>query len=176
MRILAVHALFAALLVGSLAARHRSADVLIGDLGLQEQAVFRIARSHGLILHERNDSKLLFKVLEASGCSKPARITFRSITFEEEAILETAPDPGYVRRYFYISLNCDQVDSRAVSIERAKYGLLYTLGLTQYVPTRFLLQIEAPLHCSAIETIDWRPVWGRDYLTATMDKSEGAFQ
>ncbi len=175
MRLLAFHAAFAAILIGSLVAHDRVRGIFVDDLQLQEQAVFRVARSHGLVLHEHQaigEPKLLYLVLDGSGCSQPVSVIFRTITLEEQAIIQPAPDVGYVRRYFYIDLKSDKADARAVWIERVKYELLAMLRLTRYIPSRYLLQVEAPLHCSAVETIDWRPVWRRDFLTATKGDSE----
>ncbi len=47
MRVLAFHALFAGILIGSLVTLERAAGVLVDNLRLQAQAVFRAARSHG---------------------------------------------------------------------------------------------------------------------------------
>jgi hypothetical protein len=169
MRLLAFHAAFAAILIASLAAHDRVTGIFVDDLQLQEQAVFSVARSHGLILHEHqaiDEPKLLYLVLDGSGCSQPVSVTFRTITFEEQAIIQPAPDVGYTRRYFYIDLKSDKADARAVWMERVKYEFLAMLGLTKYIPSRYLLQVEAPEHCSAVEAIDWRSVWRRDLLTA----------
>jgi hypothetical protein len=122
MRVLAFHAVFAAILIGSLVAHERATGVLVNDLRLQEQAVFRAARSHGLILHEhQTESKFLNLVLEGSGCSQPVTIIFRSITFEEQAAIQPDADLGYVRRYFYIELKSEKADPWTVWIERVKY-------------------------------------------------------
>jgi hypothetical protein len=77
---------------------------------------------------------------------------------------QIAPEPGYSRRYVYVDQSWDGPRHLAVQLPRIKYKVLVTLGRTQYLPGREVLQLELPLNCAAIEAIDWRMVWDRAYL------------
>jgi hypothetical protein len=178
-RIWAVHALFAAILVGSLAAQERSADAFDDGRDLLEPGVLRIAMSQGLRLTEyRGASSLNPRVLvfDAPGCSQPTRVSLRLWTFEQESLLEHAPEPGYGRRYIYLDRTWSAPDPRAVFVQRLKYKSLSLFGLTEYVPSRYLLLVEAPMDCRAAQTIDWRSVWNRRSLAGEANaaaKSKG---
>jgi hypothetical protein len=171
MRVLAFHAIFASILIGSLVAHDRDAGVALDGLRIQEQAASLTARSHGLILHERK-TNFLNLLLEGDACSQPVSVIFRPITLEDQATIRATPDPGYLRRYVYIDLNSDKLDPWAIWMERAKYELLGVFGLAQYAPSRYLLQVDEPADCPLVETIDWRPVWRRDFLTTIEDNPQ----
>ncbi len=81
-------------------------------------------------------------------------------------MMHYAPEPGYVRRYIYFDRTWDTPDPRAAYLQRMKYAVLAKFGMTEYQPSDYLLLVEAPPHCHAAETIDWRPVWSRDTLAA----------
>jgi hypothetical protein len=174
MRVWAVHTVFAAILIGSLAAQERATEVLAVSDSL-EPAVLRVARSHGLDFREyRTNSGTVSRALvfEAPRCSPPVIVSLRLGTFEEESV-QSAPDQGYVRSYYYIERSWDAPAPHAVWAERVKYGALAMFGLTEYVPSRYLLLVDAPPRCQAAETIDWRPIWNRLYLAAAQAKTEG---
>ena len=166
-----VHAIFATILVCSLAARARTTDVLIEHDSL-EPAVLRVARLHGLAFREQvtiagTDRRAL--VFEAHGCSRPVRIGLRLLTFEEEPILQSTTEQGYVRRYVYIDHSWDRPNRLAVWVQRIKYEVLATFGQTQYIPSWYLLRIESPPDCQVANAIDWRIVWNRDYLASAVE-------
>jgi hypothetical protein len=91
-----------------------------------------------------------------------------SVTFDQEPVVRSAREQGDVLRYVYIDDNWDKPRRLAVFVERVKYTALATLGVTRYVPSWHLLLIESPAHCQIVDAIDWRMVWNRDYLTATV--------
>ena len=172
MRVWAAHAVFAALLLGSLAAHERAPDPRVYGASL-EPAVLRVAGSHGwgFLEHKANivtdivanESTLVFQV---PGCAQPVLVSLRLWTFEDESIMQYAAQPGYTRRYIYYERTWDTPNPRAVFVQRLKYRALAMFGLTGYAPSDYLLLVEAPPHCQAAEVIDWRPVWNRDYRAA----------
>jgi hypothetical protein len=173
MRVWAVHTVFAAILIGSLATQERAAEVLVVSDSL-EPGVLRVARSHGLDFREyrtKSGTVLRALVFEAPSCSRPVIVNVRLGTFEEESV-QSAPDQGYVRRYYYIERSWDAPAPHAVWAERMKYAALAMFGLTVYVPSRYLLLVDAPPRCQAAETVDWRPVWNRVYLAAAQADTE----
>ncbi|MGA2795899.1 MAG: hypothetical protein ABSE69_20815 [Roseiarcus sp.] len=168
------HVVFATILMGSLAAQERAADVLV-ESGSLEPAVLRVARSQGLAFREYTtitDANIRALVFEAPGCSRPVLVIVRFVTFEEEPILRSTPEQGYVRRYVYIERTWDKPDRLAVLAQRVKYGMLAMFGLTRYAPSWHLLQIEAPSDCQSAGTIDWRLVWNRADLTAARPRPD----
>jgi len=50
--------------------------------------------------------------------------------------------------------------------------VLAMFGMTEYEPSRYLLLVEAPPHCHAAETIDWRPVRSGNTLAAAQANAE----
>jgi hypothetical protein len=42
--------------------------------------------------------------------------------------------------------------------------------LTHYVPSWRLLLIDSPRDCPIVDGIDWRMVWSRDHVTASLAK------
>jgi hypothetical protein len=166
-RVWAVHAIFAAILVASLAEKERTAAPFEDSPDLLEPVVLRVAASQGLRLSEiRTASKGNPRVMvfDPPGCSHPMRVSLRLSTFEQESLLQSIPEPGYLRRYIYLDRTWNAPDPRAVFVERMKYKLLAVLGLTEYAPSGYLLLVEAPADCPAAETMDWRPVWNRHNL------------
>jgi hypothetical protein len=171
-RVWAIHAIFAAILVGSLAAKERTAAPFEDSPDLLEPVVLSVAASEGLRLLETGTaSKGTPRVLvfEAPGCSHPMRVSLRLWTFEQESLLQRVPDLGYTRRYIYLDRTWDAPNPRAVFFQRMKYKWLAMFGLTEYVPSRYLLLVEAPVDCRAAETIDWRSVWSRRNLAAEVN-------
>jgi hypothetical protein len=168
MRAWLVHIVFAAILVGSLAARGRAPDVLTERGGL-EPSVLRVARSQGLAFRGYTtiaDTGRSALVFEAPGCTQPVRVVLRLLTFEEEPFAQLTPDQGYVRRYVYTDHTWDEPHRLAVWVQRIKYEVLAIFGQAQFFPSWHLIQIEAPTDCRVADTIDWRMVWNRDYLKA----------
>lgn len=167
MRAWAGHAVFAAVLIGSLAAQQRSADLPDDGAGLLEPAILRIADSHGLKFHEyRTMSGIMTRTLlfAAPGCTRPLQVSLRLSTFEEKSLFGPASEQDYTRHYIYFDRSWDQPDPRAAFVQRMKYSALSMLRLTEYVPSKYLLLVETPNNCRAAEDIDWSFAWSRDYL------------
>jgi hypothetical protein len=161
-----LHVVFATILVGSLAAKERSADMLVDvdDLD-RETAVMHVARAHGLVFREDltiagNVRALVF---EAPDCSRPVLVVLR-VSFDDEPLLHFAHEQGDLLRYVYIDRSWEKPDRVAFFIERMKYAALATFGLTRYVPSGHLLLVVSPPQCELANAIDWRNVWNRDYV------------
>ncbi|MBV9288383.1 MAG: hypothetical protein JO288_11285 [Hyphomicrobiales bacterium] len=103
-------------------------------------------------------------VFEAPGCSLPVQVSPRLSNFEEESLMDYAPEQGYTRRYLYFDRSWDKPAPRAAFLQRMKYWALAMFGLTDYTPSRYLILVEAPKNCQSAEAVDWRSVWKRDYL------------
>ncbi|MBV8104957.1 MAG: hypothetical protein JO223_10105 [Hyphomicrobiales bacterium] len=80
--------------------------------------------------------------------------------------MESAPEQGYTRRYIYFNRSWDTPDPRAAFVQRMKYGVLAAFGLTEYVPSWYLILVETPKNCRTAAAVDWRSVWNRNYLVA----------
>jgi hypothetical protein len=157
------HAVFAAVLVGSLASRERSPEAPIDDAGL-ESAVLSAARSQGLVFLEYGNNSTGWgraMAFDAPGCARPVVATWRPATFEDEATTASAPGSAYQREYTYFDRRWNRPDPWAVSIQRMKYSLLAMFGRTDYATSNLVLQVDAPRDCPAVEGIDWRPAWTR---------------
>jgi len=162
MKVLA-HAVFAAVLIGSLASRERSAEPPVDKADL-ESAVLRVARSEGFAFLDYGTADPGFgrtMAFHAPGCPSPVLATWRPVTFEDEAAAISTPQEGYHRRYVYFDQKWDRPDRWAVSMQRIKYGLLAVFGRTDYATSDLILQIDAPRDCPAAESMDWRAAWSR---------------
>ncbi|HEY1299645.1 MAG TPA: hypothetical protein VGF07_04060 [Stellaceae bacterium] len=161
-----IHLVFATVLIGSLAAKERAADALIEvapDRVVKAAAL--VAQSHGLTLDQRetlggNVPALRFAV---PGCAEPVLVLPR-ITFDFDPALQAARDRGDALRYVYIGQSWDRPARLAAFAERMKYAALATFALTRYVPSAYVLLVDARPECRSAEAIDWRDVWNRDYL------------
>jgi hypothetical protein len=161
MRIWAAHAVFATILAGSLAAQARRVEPLDDNESALEAAILRVAGSHDWRLRDYVTTGGMLSqtlVFEAPGCSQPVFVGLRLSTFEEEALTGNGPEPGYALRYAYFDETWDRPQPRAAGVTRLKYGVLATLGLTEYAPSRHLLMIDAPADCRTAN-LDWRPIW-----------------
>ena len=167
-----LHVVFATILVGSLAAKERSADMLVDvdDLD-RETAVMHVARAHGLVFREDLTiaGNLRALVFEAPGCSRPVLVVLR-VSFDEEPLLRFAHEQGDVLRYVYIDRSWKKPARVAFFVERMKYAALATFRLTRYVPSGHLLLVHEPSRCQIADAIDWRNVWNRDYVGAATDR------
>lgn len=170
MRVLA-HALFAAVLAGSLASRERSAKAPddTAALGTLESAAISAARSQGLAFREdranvTNRGRAM--VFDVPKCSRPLLATWRLATFEDEAVAQSAPRQDYQKQYVYFDRTWERPNRWAVSMQRMRYGLLALIGRADYASSRFVLEVESPRDCPAAESVDWRPAWGRTDLSA----------
>ncbi len=167
MRAWPVHAVFAALLIGTVAAREQAAGGTVPP-GRLEPAVLRAARANGLIFRKEvqiRNTQVRELVFDAPGCARPLEIVVRSLSFEEPP-LQVAPKQGYARRYVYIGHSWSHPHRVQVWLQRVRYDVLAAFGLTQYRPTWELLQLEVPADCPAVAAIDWRKAWSRFYLAA----------
>jgi hypothetical protein len=161
-----VHAVFAAMLVGSLAAKELASDVLVDlDSVDRERAVMRIAQSHGLVLRDERTvgGNMPALAFEAPGCARPVVVVLR-VTFDEEPVVAAARQRGDVLRYVYIGRSWEKPDRVPYFVERVKYAVLAAVGLSHYVPSAHLLLVDSPPGCRAADAIDWRDVWNRDYV------------
>jgi hypothetical protein len=160
-----LHIVFAIILVGSLATRERAGDVLSErDL---EPAVIRVAHSRGLVFRQYTtiaDTDVRALIFRASRCPRPVLVTVVSGTFDQDLGARTAREQGDELRYIYIDRTWGKPDPLAFFIERMKYAVLATFGLTPYLPSRYLLRVESPPQCRIADAIDWRMVWNRNYL------------
>ena len=157
------HALFAAVLVGSLASRERSAEAPVDSASL-ESAALNVARSQGLAFREFRASETDWgrtMAFDVPGCSLPLLATWRPATFEDEATTQSALRQGYQQQYVYFDRKWSKPNRWAVSIQRMKYGLLALFGRADYATSSYVLEVEAPRDCSAAERVDWRPAWSR---------------
>jgi hypothetical protein len=167
MRAWPLHVVFATILVGSLAAKERSADMLtdIDDVG-RDAVVIGVARSYGLtfrdygVLPGSGFSALEF---DAPGCSQPVLVVPR-VSFDEEPLFRSARERGDELRYMYIGRSWETPDRLAFFVERMKYAALATFGLSRYVPSGHLLLVASPAACAAVDALDWQNVWNRDYV------------
>ena len=130
------------------------------------------ARTIGGLGEHRTSDVVPTLVFEAPGCSQPVFVSLRLSSFEEETMMHYAPEPGYARRYIYFDRTWDTPNPRAAFLQRMKYAVLAMFDIPEYEPSRYLLLVEAPPHCHASETIDWRPVLSRDTLAAAQVNAE----
>jgi hypothetical protein len=174
MRAWPLHVVFATILVGSLAAKERAADVLVVDDATLQTAVTRIAQSQGLAFREEvtitgtNGPALAF---EAPGCSRPVLVVAR-VLFDEEPFMHFAREQGDDIRYVYIDRSWERPDRLALLVEKIKYAAFAIFGLTRYVPSGPLLLVDSPPRCEIAAAIDWRNVWNRDYISAIQAATE----
>ena len=160
------HAVFAAILIGSLASRERSVEPPVTDAGVGS-VVLSVARSQGLSLREYRTSAAngeRIMVFDVPGCAEPTSVILRLATFEDQATTELSTPHGYQKQYVYFDRKWDRPRPWAVSIQRMKYSLLALFGRTDYATSNLVLEVEASRECPAAESIDWRPVWSRAYL------------
>jgi hypothetical protein len=163
-----LHFVFALILVGSLAAKARTTDVLDESTSI-ETATIRVARSQGLVFRgytSISDADIRALVFDPPGCPRPILVVWLLVTFDQRSLLLSAREPGYAERYVYIDHSWDKPHRVAVFVERMKYAALAALNLTQYVPSWHLLLVESAPECKAADNIDWRMVWNREYLFA----------
>src|SRR5262245_28750707 len=150
MRAWPLHVVFASLLVGSLAAKERGADMLVDvDYVDLETTVTRVAGSHGLAFQGYSTlpgTHVPALAFEAPGCYRPMQVVLR-VSFDEEPIVESARVQGNVLRYVYIDRSWEKPDRLAFFVERMRYAGLATFGLTRYVPSAHLLLVDSPSEC-----------------------------
>jgi hypothetical protein len=166
MRAWLLHVVFAAILVGSLATKYRNTDLLVEDSKL-EAMVIRIARAYGLAFRDYEtigDTDIRALVFEVPRCARPVLVVLLSVALDQERVVRSAREPGYVLRYVYMDRIWDKPHRLAVVAERAKHAALAVFGLTRYMPSWHLLLVESPADCGLVDGIDWQMVWSRDYL------------
>jgi hypothetical protein len=159
-----VHALFAAMLFGSLLVRQAAPDASVGNDNL-EPAVFQLAQSYGWKFRGYQvvaDTGRRALVFEVPSCADPLWIIIRLVTMEEEPFTEPIARQRYIRRYLYMNSSWDTPPRFIVAIQRIKYTALAILGRTRYSPAWELLQVDMPLDCAAAARVEWRKVWYKD--------------
>jgi hypothetical protein len=169
MRVWAAHGVFAGILLASLAVQRRDTDARYDDASLLEPSILRIASSHGLTLQgyrAMGGNMPPALIFEAPGCVRPVQVNPLLSSFEEVSLMDDAPGQGYARRYIYFGASWDRPKPWAVFVQRMKYRALAMFGLSGYVPSKYLLRIEAPKNCEPARNIDWSSVWSRKYLAA----------
>jgi hypothetical protein len=164
------HTIFGILLVASVAANERTADVLSENDNI-EPAVIRVARSHGLTLSEELPvtNAVRTMLFQAPACARPVMISLLSVTFEEEPFIRSIGRQGDVVRYVYLDRIWNVPDRFAIFFEWKRHKALALLGLTQYASFNKLLRLASPPGCEVANAIDWRIVWSRDYLATVHD-------
>jgi len=123
MRVWPLHFVFALILIGSLAAKARTTDVLSESTSL-EAAVIRVARSQGLAYREHTtiaDTDIRALAFDAPACSRPIFVVFVLVTFDQASLVRSAREPHYAPRYVYIDRSWDKPHRLAVFMERMKY-------------------------------------------------------
>jgi hypothetical protein len=156
-----VRVVLATMLVGSLAAKDRTTDLLTESRSL-EPAAIRVAESAGLTFRQNTTiggADIRALVFDAAGCSQPVLVALLSLTFEEVPAIRSAREPGYALRYIYIERSWEEPPRLAIFVERVKYAALAVLGFTQFTPFRQVLLVESPPHCPVANDVDWRFVW-----------------
>lgn len=177
------HGVFGGILLASLAVQRRDTDARYDDASVLEPSILRIASSHGLTLQgyrAMGGNMPPALIFEAPGCARPVQVNPLLSSFEEVSLMDDAPGQGYVRRYIYFGASWDRPKSWAAFVQRMKYRALAMFGLTEYVPSKYLLRIEAPKNCEPARNIDWSSVWSWKYLavapTATKSTPERNIQ
>jgi len=162
-RVWAGHAVFAAILVGSLAAQQLAAGPPADEGNLLEQGILRVAGAHGLELRRSvATGGVLGRAFEfdAPGCLQPIEVSARWWTLEDEPVMERAPESGSTRRYIYYDRSWEKPMRWAVTAQRIKFRALATFRLSDY-PSSYLLVVDTPGACPEAEKIDWGAVWTR---------------
>jgi hypothetical protein len=169
MRAWPLHLVFATLLVGSLAAQQRTADMLVEiDPGDLAAAVTRVAQSHGLAFrdHQTVYGNVAALTFDAPGCSRPVTVALQ-VNFDFAPFVQSSThESSEVARYVYINRSWERPNRLAFFIYRMKYAALATFGLTHYVPGGHLMLVQSPPDCQSAGVIDWSNVWNRDYARA----------
>lgn len=168
MKVGLLHAVFATVLVASLVTKGELSDPLMDSANL-EQAVIRVAQSHGIAFRGYTtvtDAEIRALLFDTPECADSSLVTLVAVTLEQEALVGShASFAGAQRRYIYIDQAWDQPRRFDVFLERAKYAVLSGVGLSSYLPSWHMLLVESPANCRAIQQIDWRLVWDRNYLS-----------
>lgn len=158
-----MHALFALILAGSLAAKYLTTNPLAKS-SIFEPRVIRVARMHGLTFGGYatvGDSDINALRFAALGCARPILVVLLWATFDYAPIATSTREPGYILRYIYIDSSWDRPQPLAVASQRVKYGVLYAIGLSPYRPTGDVLLLKFPSECRFADEIDWRNAWRR---------------
>jgi hypothetical protein len=100
MRVWPARILFAGLLVGSLAAKDGSIDVLPDTPDL-EPTVIRVAQAGGLAFRQKTTfagTDIPVLTFGAADCSLPVLVALLSLTLEEDPTIRSTREPGYALR------------------------------------------------------------------------------
>jgi hypothetical protein len=161
MRVWPARILFAGLLVGSLAAKDGSIDVLPDTPDL-EPTVIRVAQAGGLAFRQKTTfagTDIPVLTFGAADCSLPVLVALLSLTLEEDPTIRSSREPGYALRYVYIERSWEGPSRLTVYVERVKYVVLAMLHLTRYTPFRHVLLVETPPQCPIADDVEWQEIW-----------------
>lgn len=131
-----------------------------------ESRVIEFLQSQGFIYRETREvttGSLRSLVFEAPGCTRDLQVVPLSVTFEDRPRFDRIDQPGDRRRFIYLDRSSAVEDRIGMFLERAKHTALTLLRQTRYVPYRNMLMVTEPFDCHAAETVDWRPIWDRQY-------------
>ncbi|RFB76528.1 hypothetical protein DYH55_20555 [Methylovirgula sp. 4M-Z18] len=159
------HAVFGTLLIATLLVNSRPSEIFPASENMVP-AIIRVGEAGGLAFQEpataSTQGQLTF---DAPGCPGPVYVTVLFLTFEDEPLIGVARG-NYSIRYVYLDSTWKKRDRIGVYLKRTSQAALALLGLSRYTPGWHLLRIDAPIGCEAVDAVDWRLVWDRDYLPA----------
>jgi hypothetical protein len=166
------HAVFAAILLGTLVTKEITRDVF-AEVESIESVIIRTAKSQGLVFWGYSKVTYAdFQALkfEAPGCAQSVSVAVLTVALEQEPLVRSGPEEGKVRHYVYIDRTWNAPNRLAIFFARISHAALAAFGLSRYVPSWHLLLVDAPLGCSVVDSVDWRLVWDRDYQAAAENK------
>jgi hypothetical protein len=162
------HALFALILTGSVLTNTRSDDPP-AEANQLAAAIIDVARSNNLSFRGQTtlaNLGLATLAFDAKGCREPISIALLSIDLEQLPWLRTLNPENQTLRLIYYDRRWREPDRVSIFWEHKKQQALAVVGLTSSVPSPYLLGITAPSGCNVADTIDWRQIWDRRYLTS----------
>jgi len=162
-------AVFATILIATAGIDLYSADRQAGEK-YRESVVIRLAESRGLLYRQTrslSNGLLTSIVFEAAGCSRPIQVVPLNLTLETAPLLHLVDEPGDIRRFVYIERDSPEKEGFRVFLEYAKHTALGMVGLSPYFAYPTLVMATEPPDCRAVESVDWRLIWSRDYTAAS---------
>jgi hypothetical protein len=161
------HALFALILTGSVLTNARPDDPPT-EANQLAAAIIDVARSNNLSFRGQTtlaNLGLVTLAFDAKGCREPIAIALLSIDMEQLSWLKALTPEDHTLHFIYYDRRWREPDRVSIFWERKKQQALAVVGLTSSVPSPYLLGITAPSGCNAADTIDWRQIWDRRFLT-----------
>jgi hypothetical protein len=167
----ATHGIFAAILAASIGVNSRIGDVVTaGDIAAGKDilpAVIGVARSYDMALEQESRiadvTVLTFRV---PGCARPLVIAPLDVSLDRVPLVPQLDGEAYAVRYVYLDRAWTKPDHLALVIKWRIHKVLGIFGLSRYVPSGYVLLIDAPRGCRIIDAVNWRPVWDRNYLAS----------